>query len=151
MNKIEETNGLVSKIRDEDTQWTDWVHNTHIKRILDRPDDFVLCEQPKFTVHHKPHAPVVPSGGSGTPSLPLPSSKRPSPAPPPSKVPQAPSAPKAKKTIAKTAPFRSSGRIRNPVKKLQIDHTKKTYATYADCLRFSPNACPSPHQYFTRA
>ena len=147
--KIEHTNGLVSKIRDEDTQWTDWVHNTHLKRILDRPDDFVLVDQPKFTVHPKPHAPVLQSGRGDPPSLPLPSSNRPPSAPPPSNAPQAPPAPsKAKKTTAKTASLRTSSRIRNPVQKLLIDHSKYgTYATYADCLRntcFMPDACPRP-------
>ena len=147
--KIEETNGLVSKIRDESTQWTDWVHNTHIKKILDRSEDFALLESPKFTVHHQPQAPVLPSGRGDTPSLPLPSSNRPSSAPPPSNMPQAPSAPKAKKTTAKTAMLRTgrtSDRARNPVSKLQIDPSKKSYAA---CLL--PHACPSPNQSFTRA
>ena len=147
--KIEATNGLIAKIRDESTQWTDWVHNTHLKRILDRPDEFVLLESPKFTVHYQPQAPVLPSGRGDIPSLPVPSSTRLPSAPPPSNMPQAPSAPKAKKTTAKTATMRTgrtSGRARNPVAKLQIDPSKKSYAA---CIL--PHACPSPFQSFTRA
>ena len=152
--KILATNGLVAKITDESTGWTDWVHCTHIKRIIDRPDEFILPQfKPEFKIHPMPAAPVLSSGRGDVPSLPIPSSTRPVTVPPPSNMPQAPPAPKPSKKIAKTAPFRASGRIRNPVEKLQIDPKKKSYATYADCLRncFLPHACPSPIQSFTRA
>ena len=149
--KILETNGLVSKICDEDTQWTDWVHNTHLKRIQDRPDEFVIVEPPKFTVHRMPQAPVPTSGRGNMPSLPIPSLTRPQLSQPQSNVPQAPPAPKPKKKkSARTLePPRTSGRARNPVQKLQIAPNKKSYAVAKTCIL--PNACPSPNQFITRA
>ena len=144
--KILETNGLVAKVTDG-IGWTDWVHNTHLKRIYDRPDDFDIIEPPKFTVHQMPVAPVLPSGGGEKPVLPKPSTSQLIAPPPTVLMPQAPSAPKPNKKIAKTAPLRQSGRSRKPVEKLQINPSKKTYA--AAC--YMPHACPSPIQSFTRA
>ena len=143
--KILETNGLVSKITNENG-WTDWVHNTHLKRIFDRSDDFDIIEPPKFMVHQMPVAPVLPSGG-GKSVLPKPSTSQLIAPPPTVLLPQAPSAPKPKKKISKTAPQRKSGRSIKPVDKLQIDPSKKTYAA----ARFLPHACPSPSQFITRA
>ena len=143
--KILETNGLVSKITNENG-WTDWVHNLHLRRIYDRPDDFEILEPPKFMVHQKPVAPVLPSGG-GKSGLPKPSTSQLIAPPPTVLLPQAPPAPKPKKKIAKTAPQRKSGRSIKPVEKLQINPSKKTYA--AVC--YMPHACPSPSQPKTRA
>ena len=153
--KILETNGLVSKITAENG-WTDWVHNTHLKRIYDRPEDFDIDEPPKFLVHQMPVAPVLPSGRGDKPVL-LKPEKKPvlpkpefnqSKAPSSASMPQAPLPPKREKKNAKTVSFRTSGRIKKPVEKLQLDHSK--YKTYA-AVCYMPNACPSPSQTFTRA
>ena len=99
--KILETNDLVSKITNENG-WTDWVHNLQLRRIFDRPDDFEIIEPPKFMVHQIPVTPVLQSGG-GKSVLPKPSTSQLIASPPTVLLPQAPSAPKPNKKLAKTA------------------------------------------------
>ena len=111
--KILITNGLVSKITDGEK--FDWVHNLHLKKVEDRPEEFIIEDYPSPVIH-VPRPPVTDSSaGRG--------------------MPPTQSAPSAKVTKKKAASSkvplvqpRRSSRTRNPPSALVMDPKKKSYA-----------------------
>ena len=116
--EILDTNGLVSKIVGEGKP-PDWVHNVHLRRIYDKPEEFTISEPLKVKIY-PPDAKVLSPGRGEEPS-------------PPSKPPQAIPKPSGKRKIAKPLPStnppqRASGRNRKQVQRLSVDPSKKSYA-----------------------